>query len=392
MSIQLDNLVTKLVLDSTGFNTSVAGAKTSGKTLEQSLGGSFRAIGLGGAAEFLTITGAIAGTVAMLKSCYTETMNYGDSVRRLSMLAGITAEEASKVIQVADDYKISADDLNLASKTLAREGIALSIEALAGLSDEFKKIRDPAEAQAFLMANFGARGGTAFVEIMNAGGDSIRNMSTAISDNLILTQEQIDKQRELQFATDELTDALDGMKLTVGTFLVPAILDFTTGLNGLIGINQTLTQTTWDYLNPLEKLVTFLSLPLWRSIPLIYNDLLQLIGLAGNMPSGISTGVLAPSAIPTSPTGVTKGPVPVSGYPLYTGAQHAAGADYIIPPGFEDDTWPMFGKSGEHVKITPAGKSAGGGATNNFYITTVPESVPAVIDRKLLALNFLGGY
>lgn len=50
------------------------------------------------------------------------------------------------------------------------------------------------------------------------------------------------------------------------------------------------------------------------------------------------------------------------------GPGHANGADFVVPPGYPNDSYPMRVQSGEHVVVTPAGQaSKGGGNTYNFY-------------------------
>jgi hypothetical protein len=337
--IQLDRLVTKLILDSTGFNTGAKNATATGKNLEKDLGGAFNAVGLQGVASFLSVSGAIAGTIAFLKDAYQSTMDYGDAVRRLAQTAKITTEEASKVIQVAEDFKISADDLNLASKALAREGIALSVENLAMLSDEYIKIKDPAEAQLFLMQNFGARGGTAFVEIMLAGGEAIRGMSEAIAPNLVLTQEQVTQQRELQAAVEENTDAWDAMKVEIAGGMIPTFLALAQQMLPIIAL--------------LGQMVEFLNNPVLKMfLPggMLFgaSDILSGPGVVG----GTSPN-LTPQYYPPSTDKGERDVIPAA----------ANGLDMIVPPGYANDSFPIFAQSGEHVQITPAGKSNTSGMT-----------------------------
>jgi len=40
------------------------------------------------------------------------------------------------------------------------------------------------------------------------------------------------------------------------------------------------------------------------------------------------------------------------------GAGHANGADFIVPPGYNNDSYPMRVQSGEHVQVTPAGQAS----------------------------------
>jgi hypothetical protein len=40
------------------------------------------------------------------------------------------------------------------------------------------------------------------------------------------------------------------------------------------------------------------------------------------------------------------------------GRGYASGADFIVPPGFQNDSYPMRVQSGERVQVTPAGQAA----------------------------------
>lgn len=54
-------------------------------------------------------------------------------------------------------------------------------------------------------------------------------------------------------------------------------------------------------------------------------------------------------------TGSGLGPLPT----VSTTIGAASGADFVVPPGFPNDSFPMFVQSGEHVQVTPAGKTGG---------------------------------
>jgi len=41
-------------------------------------------------------------------------------------------------------------------------------------------------------------------------------------------------------------------------------------------------------------------------------------------------------------------------------ARFAEGGDFVVPPGYPDDSYPMRVESGEHVSVTPAGQGGGG--------------------------------
>lgn len=151
-------------------------------------------------------------------------VEYAEQVRNISLVTGESTEEVSRLLQVTDDYKIDAQNLTTVMKKMATEGFAFTTDALADLSDEYLKLEPGVERQLFLTEKFG-REGAAFAEIMLAGGDAIREQSAAVSDSLILTQKAIDEAREYEKATDNLNDAVEGLKIQIGRGLVPPLTD-----------------------------------------------------------------------------------------------------------------------------------------------------------------------
>jgi len=53
----------------------------------------------------------------------------------------------------------------------------------------------------------------------------------------------------------------------------------------------------------------------------------------------------------------------ISGRPILKGAE---GLNFVVPPGFQNDSFPIAVQSGEHVKVTPAGQSA---SNENYNIS-----------------------
>jgi len=70
------------------------------------------------------------------------------------------------------------------------------------------------------------------------------------------------------------------------------------------------------------------------------------------------------------------------GYQNLEGPGMAGGADFIVPPGYPNDSYPMRVQSGEHVTVTPAGQTRGGD-TYNLYLT------PANPDNVMQSFNYM---
>jgi hypothetical protein len=74
--------------------------------------------------------------------------------------------------------------------------------------------------------------------------------------------------------------------------------------------------------------------------------------------------------------------------PDLPGQGHATGADFIVPPGYPNDSYPMRVQSGEHVTVTPAGQTRGGD-TYNLYVTAMDGG--ANVRREINYLKALAG-
>jgi hypothetical protein len=179
-----------------------------------------------GLLEAASVAGAVVGAYyavdKAVQATVGEFVKYADEVRNFSQITGVSAEETSRLIQVADDYKVSTDALTKAQKSLAKEGYNLTLESLAQLSDEYLKVNDGQERMNFLVKYFG-KSGADFAEIMLAGGDAIRSKSEAVQGSLILDQKALDAAREYQRQQDELNDSIKGIKIAIGEWALPGL-------------------------------------------------------------------------------------------------------------------------------------------------------------------------
>lgn len=185
---------------------------------------------------FQVLKGVVDATVGSF-------VEYADQVREISQVTGQSAEDVSRMIQLTDDYKIETDSLTTVMKKLAADGMPLTVDALAQLSDEYLKLNPGTERQLFLTEKFG-RAGVAFAEIMLQGGDAIREQAGAISGSLVLTEDALQKAREYEKATDELNDAWTAFKTSIGQEVVPHITKLVTAHNLGIRANKLGISTT----------------------------------------------------------------------------------------------------------------------------------------------------
>ena len=175
----------------------------------------------------------LAGVGLALNKISKETVNYANEVRGLSQISKISTEDASRTLQVLDDYKITYDDLTLSARALKEKGLTPTVDTLAKLAEQYQAIQDPAKQLNFIQDNLG-RNTTKWQEILGKSPDLLRKQAAGINENLILSQKQVDAARRLEIAEDAKNDALQAVSITLGNKLIPVQTEFLNGINVLI--------------------------------------------------------------------------------------------------------------------------------------------------------------
>lgn len=176
---------------------------------------------------FDAIAGAIMGAVE-------ETINYSNSVQDAARMLGVSVEEASALINIADDVRVSVGELTVAFRNAAKDGMTPNIETLIQLSAEYNAIQDPAERLNFVMDAFGPRG-AAMARILELDAEQIRAMaSEADAAGLILDEAMVAKSEDARMALDALGDASLGLKVAFTDLIGTGFSGFIEGAAGLI--------------------------------------------------------------------------------------------------------------------------------------------------------------
>lgn len=165
-------------------------------------------------------TAVVGGAVAVAENAIATTAKYSEEVRDLSYVTGTGAESTSRLLQVLDDYQIGAQDVEVATKALTKNGLAPTVETLAQLSDEYLQITDAQERNEFVLKNLG-KAGLNWVNFLSQGRDAILSLNDGVNQNLILTDEEIARYEKYRLAIDNVRDTVDGWKVAT----VNAVLD-----------------------------------------------------------------------------------------------------------------------------------------------------------------------
>ena len=137
------------------------------------------------------------------------TVDYAKQIRDLMRITGDTAEETSKLIQVADDATVSYEALSTAMLGAVRKGIDPSVDSIARLSDEYLALAPGLERTKFLMDNFG-RSGAQIGQLMEMGSQAILAAGQAAEDTgLVMSGPAVQAARDYEIAMDDLGDQVE---------------------------------------------------------------------------------------------------------------------------------------------------------------------------------------
>jgi hypothetical protein len=151
------------------------------------------------------------------------TLEYANNVRALKTAIGATPEEASKLIQVADDMNISFQQLTSALEAGIRKGVKPTIENISALSDEYLSLAPGVERTEFLMEKFG-RTGQDLARLMELGSEKIGEMGDEIEGTArLMDQDALDAAEDYRLALDNMNDTVQDLKLSIGKGLIPEL-------------------------------------------------------------------------------------------------------------------------------------------------------------------------
>lgn len=187
--------------------------------------------GLKGVKTALSQAGMIAGSFVaayytvdkVLDATVGTFVNYAAQVRELSRLTGTSAEDTSRLIQMADDLTISYDSLQKALWAASKNGFDVNVQSLAAMADEYVALGSASEKAEFLAKRFG-KSGAEMGKLLEMGGAGVRAANDAIQENMILTEEAVAKAREYEIAVDNLTDAWQGFKVAAGGNIIGPLI------------------------------------------------------------------------------------------------------------------------------------------------------------------------
>lgn len=180
--------------------------------------------------DFRSMYSTVLDVVRVGQAVWAETgQKYVDNavtVGNLARAMGTTTEEASRLKEVADDVNISVDSLKTSMKIALKDGFEPNIDGLARMSDEYLKLAPGTERMQYLFDRFG-KSGEEMGKLLEKGGKSIRNMSAAMDEGLLVTEEAYKQSLQYKASVDALRDSWDALTYKAAPPLVEGMTDIT---------------------------------------------------------------------------------------------------------------------------------------------------------------------
>lgn len=160
---------------------------------------------------------------------------YVEEVYHAANAAGVTTESMSRLIQVADDYRVSQETLISAMAMARKNGFVPTVDSMSSLSDKYLALGSSTERAEMLTKIFG-RSYAEIEPLMQAGGAAIMESASKIDDSLVVTEAAAQATKEYWESVDALGDAWTGFKNSIGQGLVPVLTSVTNAVNaGRVG-------------------------------------------------------------------------------------------------------------------------------------------------------------
>tara|TARA_Y100000004_G_scaffold195671_1_gene263345 strand:+ start:255 stop:1961 length:1707 start_codon:yes stop_codon:yes gene_type:complete len=341
---------------------------------------------LGAMRSFLPVLG-VAGVAAFAK----RNLDAADSMSKLSQRTGIAAPTLDKFRKVAELTDTSIQSLEKAFPALARgiddaivKGTGPAAEAFSrlgvgltdangkaretdavmlDLADKFQRLPDGTEKAALASQIFGQRLGSELIPLLNSGGDAVRGMGTA------LTQDFADKAAAFNDKLENVQEKLGDMALKLTEALLPA-------LDAIIPAIEALVTGFTSLPTPVQGLIV--ALGGIAAAAAVFTPLITAITSIGPLLTALATGI-GPVVAAVKGLGVALAAV-FSGPVGWVALAVAAGAAIFT---FRDEIGQAFTAIGDTIK-------AGADAFNDVFVQPVIQGGKDVFDGLVDTLSRIG--
>jgi hypothetical protein len=211
------------------------------------------------ASTFAVAAGAAVGK--FVADGITAFQNMAISAGKFADATGLAVEDASRYIEAAGDIGIPIDAVEGAigrlNKTIGADpdkvrnlGVDLVYlkdgsldvnETFLNTIDRLKKIKDPAE-KARVAAQLLGKGWQSMAELIEMGADDLNASLTAVSEQKVISEEELRMAREYRAAMDNLGDSVDDLQVKSGQRLIPLTTMLANGATKALEFDAVVTE------------------------------------------------------------------------------------------------------------------------------------------------------
>lgn len=180
-----------------------------------------------GLADFKAGLDMAAQGLEMVGELYNETVqfsiDYAMGVEDTARALGVSAEEASTMIQVFDDLRISQGSMEIAMRTALRQGITPNMEGIMQMAEEYQALPDAASKAQYALERFG-RNGLEMQRVLELDREELAAMADQVRDTaLVIDEEYVKSADRARLAIDNFNDSVDSFKVAIGGDILPIL-------------------------------------------------------------------------------------------------------------------------------------------------------------------------
>jgi hypothetical protein len=182
--------------------------------------------GLGSAMSLLgnpiTLAAAgITGIAAEMGKAIGKAEDYALSIGDLAKVWGTSVEEASKLVQVADDVRVSQEQLANSMKIAMKQGVEPTIAGLQEAAKTYQSFTNTQDRATWAAKTFG-KNWTAVARLLELTPEQFNaSVKSAEKFGLVIGQDDVEAAKRYHDALDNMTDAGEGLEIQLGTRLLP---------------------------------------------------------------------------------------------------------------------------------------------------------------------------
>ncbi len=247
MASFVERVLIKIEADAKGVKSELGNLKSAVKDAEGGMGKmKAAASGLGNVvSSAMSPTALAAGATALGTAAVKAVGDFTKlalTVGKVRDATGLSAEAASRWVEVADDAGVSAEtftsivgklEKNLGTNkeafaawgvevATAKDGTVDMNQTLLNAIDVINAISDPIEKQKAGLAIFG-KSWSSMSELIGRGSAQLRQDLDSVQLSKVFSDADIDKGRDVRDAMDAISDAVEGLSLSLGKALAPAV-------------------------------------------------------------------------------------------------------------------------------------------------------------------------